>query len=99
MAKKDDYKAPFELEKQSVSLYLLLDHKRNIYINPLPIDTEAHAIELFGQLLETTGTYAYKGYKRFDLYRLCTYHMGSGRVSQHGKAPRLICRGTKFFKE
>lgn len=96
--KKPVPRAPYEYCEQNVALYLLYDRARDIYINPLPIDTEENAISLFGQLLETDGTYAYKGYKRFDLYRLCTYNMGSGKVIQHGKKPRLVVSGMKFFK-
>lgn len=90
-------KAPFELTTQTVSLYMLYDHARKVYINPLPIDTKDHAIELLGQLFETPGTYAYKGYKRFDLYRLCKYALKDGKVSQKDHRPTLICKGTKFL--
>ena len=42
-------KAPFELTTQTVSLYMLYDYARKVYINPLPIDTKEHAIELLAQ--------------------------------------------------
>lgn len=97
--KLDEWKAPWELGEQNVGLYCLYDRARDLYINPLPIDTEEHAVILFGQLLETDGTYAYKGYRRFDLCRLCTYKMQSGRVNQHGKKPLFIKSGMDFYKK
>lgn len=89
-------KAPWELQGL-VSIYLFYDRARKIYINPVAIDTKAHAIELFGQLLETENTYAYKGYHRFDLYKLCAYSLKTGKTYQKRGVPSLVVRGTRFL--
>lgn len=88
-----------DLCNAKVTLYCLFDKSRNLFINPLPIDESANAEELFCQLLHSDGTYAYKGFNRFDLYIFGSYRLADGHFEQVDGKPQLLRKGTDCILE